>query len=417
VVAPILTIGFLLSVYSTSGCQFVNVDLGFTPKPNAAWNSTTEHLGFFYHYQPKVRQEESDAFLDPDVLDSVHSNCYLYSEAMQDEFIDNDRTWKVARIMALIAGGGSGLSAVLAWSFVGGCYCPVNFLWPVILLPIVMISFIAEGSKFLLFDMSICRNEIFEIETDDGGAEFEGVDSCTLGGTAKFAIASACLLLVGMLLVCFHVPNERELDPEFGITAASTASSYNDGPTSQKKSTKSFVSSSPSKRRMVSATFANSPASFDESSRQDVEGSIEEYHDEDGHVESGSSYMKRKPPSPTTLPAIPRPRHPYDQEALRNIEDDEDDEDLDTTVKSVGSSTLASSKVESVSDEIRISESRLSTLANVEEKAAESANSPTASSMLDSLVQDLNESYHQPSVASSTRSTSPTSSRHSPYLS
>jgi hypothetical protein len=78
-------------------------------------------------------------------------------------------------------------------------------------------------------------------------------------------------------------------------------------------------------------------------------------------------------------------------------EEDEEEEDK-ASAKSIGNSTLANSTLASskfgiVGDNIKISESRLSTLASVEEKAAGSANSPTATNMFEDLVKDLNDSY------------------------
>mmetsp|Transcript_35024 Transcript_35024/g.72932 ORF Transcript_35024/g.72932 Transcript_35024/m.72932 type:complete len:472 (-) Transcript_35024:1193-2608(-) len=420
-VAPILTAAFLLSVYSTTGCRFVEVDLGFSPTPNESWNSSSASLGFYYHYRPDQPYAEGESKFDPELADTVHENCYWYSDAMEDNFIESDRTWKVARIMALISAGGSGLSAILAWSFVGPCYCPVNVLWPAFLLPIVMMSFIAEGSKFLIFDMSICRNKIFKIETEDGSEEFQGADSCSLGESAILAIVSGCLLLVGMLMVCLNIPNERELDPNFGMSNGSTDDS-SDGIEDYPEQR---MGSAMKSRHRDSQRRSDSQITDIENPEVNVvhqEGNIDftdEYFEDDDDSEryskslTSSQYMKtREPPSPLSMPPMPRPKHPYDEDVLGNVE--EEDEDFHTTA---GNSTLASSKVgvEPVRDEIRISESRLSTLASVENSVAGSANSPTASNMLESLVQDLNSSYHQESSVADSGRTSPTSSRRSQY--
>eukprot|EP00527_Entomoneis_sp_CCMP2396_P009272 CAMPEP_0198138322 /NCGR_PEP_ID=MMETSP1443-20131203/1725_1 /TAXON_ID=186043 /ORGANISM="Entomoneis sp., Strain CCMP2396" /LENGTH=439 /DNA_ID=CAMNT_0043800041 /DNA_START=318 /DNA_END=1634 /DNA_ORIENTATION=+ len=398
-VAPVLTAACLLSLYSTTGCKFVDVDLGFEPKPNEAWNVSSTSLGFYYGNMPGQQLDSGGNKFDPALLDKVHDECNWYPDAFENNYIDNDRTWKVARIMALISAGGSLLSAIMTWSFIGPFYCPVTFLWPAVLLPIVMMSFIAEGSKFLIFDMSICRNSIFEIEVD-GVIEYQEADTCTLGDSAILGIVSAILLLVAMLMMCLNVPDERKLDPQFGITA-SNDTDESDGieefheqrliPTKNMHKHHDDIESRPRGR-----------------GREDASELSDDYFD-DGL----NSYMKhRAVPTALSSPMIERPKHPYDAELF--VEDEEEEDKA--SAKSIGNSTLAnstlaSSKVGIVGDNIKISESRLSTLASVEEKAAGSANSPTATNMLEELVQDLNDSYQQPGT--STGRTSPTSSRRS----
>lgn len=89
-VAPIVTSGCLLSLYSSAGCDFLRVNIGFTPS-NAAWNQSTAELGLFY-YQSGIPDENTykSALLD---------GCRPYREQFNTDFIEDDRTWKVAKIM------------------------------------------------------------------------------------------------------------------------------------------------------------------------------------------------------------------------------------------------------------------------------------------------------------------------------
>lgn len=205
-VAPILTIACLLSLYSGGGCDFIRVDVGFTPQPNAGWNESQASLGFWYY-------EEEGAEHDFDYV-PVYGDCAWYQDGFDEVFIENDRTWKVARIMAMVAGLASTVSALVAWLF---CLTPLppGFLWPVLFLPIVMVAFIAEGSKFLLFDIGVCRTSVW---LPSGVNSLpQKAESCELGESAYYSIAAGAFLLVGLLLVCLRVPHERELDPHFGM--------------------------------------------------------------------------------------------------------------------------------------------------------------------------------------------------------
>ena len=66
------------------------------------WNESEASLGFWYY-------GEDDAEHDFDYL-PVYGGCEWYKEGFETVFIEKDRTWKVARIMAMVAGGASVLS-------------------------------------------------------------------------------------------------------------------------------------------------------------------------------------------------------------------------------------------------------------------------------------------------------------------
>ena len=102
-VAPIVTVGCLFSLYSAAGCDFIRVDVGFTPS-NTGWNSSEAELGLFlYQSDEPVTNKYRAAFID---------GCRSYTEELVDEFVEDDRTWRVAQIMAYVSGIGSILATV-----------------------------------------------------------------------------------------------------------------------------------------------------------------------------------------------------------------------------------------------------------------------------------------------------------------
>jgi hypothetical protein len=85
-----------LSIYAAYGCDFVRVEIGFIPS-NRSWNeSSSAEFGMFsYQSGEPVTDKYREAFLN---------GCRLYPDRFSDIFIDGDRTWKVARMMAYVSG-------------------------------------------------------------------------------------------------------------------------------------------------------------------------------------------------------------------------------------------------------------------------------------------------------------------------
>ena len=102
-VAPIVTVGSLLSLYSAAGCDFIRVDVGFTPS-NPGWNQSQLELGLFLYQSDEVDTNKyRAAFID---------GCRSYTDEFSAEFVENDRTWRVAQIMAYVAAGGGVVATV-----------------------------------------------------------------------------------------------------------------------------------------------------------------------------------------------------------------------------------------------------------------------------------------------------------------
>ncbi len=77
-----------------------------------------------------------------------------------------------------------------------------------------MAAFLAEGSKFLLFDTSVCRNSIWFPSGVDSLPLI--ADQCTMGKTSYYCIASGSVFFFSLLLVCLKAPTKRILDSDFG---------------------------------------------------------------------------------------------------------------------------------------------------------------------------------------------------------
>ena len=150
-VAPFITAAFLLDTYSSAGCEFIDLDVGFRPS-NAAWDRRSVQLGLFFYKMPKAGQSEAelgdyeefmttsradganatdnrvniDQAVSPSptaplqsgsgrvpwYIDTFHAGCAPYSGSFSEYFINGDRTWGVSRIMAFIAFGAGLLATV-----------------------------------------------------------------------------------------------------------------------------------------------------------------------------------------------------------------------------------------------------------------------------------------------------------------
>jgi hypothetical protein len=77
-----------------------------------------------------------------------------------------------------------------------------------------MAAFLAEGSKFLFFDTSICRNTVWFPSGADSLPR--AAEECTLGSTGHYAIAAGTVFFLCLLLVCLKAPDKRILETHYG---------------------------------------------------------------------------------------------------------------------------------------------------------------------------------------------------------
>ena len=94
VLAPFVTAAFLLDIYSTTGCNFVHVNVGIDPM-NIAWNQTELDMGFF-HYRDTGGQDYGNV-----LMDTFHPECSSYDSIFNEYFIAGDKTWKVSRFVTI----------------------------------------------------------------------------------------------------------------------------------------------------------------------------------------------------------------------------------------------------------------------------------------------------------------------------
>ena len=102
-VAPLVTVGCLLSIYSSAGCDFIRVQVGFTPS-NDAWNQSRAQFGIFMYQS----YEEDDNLLRSAFIDG----CRWYDDDFENEFMVEDQTWRVTTIVAYVSAAASAIAMV-----------------------------------------------------------------------------------------------------------------------------------------------------------------------------------------------------------------------------------------------------------------------------------------------------------------
>jgi len=200
-VAPFVTVAWLLDAYCCTGCNFINVDVGFQPI-NEAWDNSSINLGLFF-YQNK----ESNTDVDLIWMDKVHSTCHNFSPDFEDYFITGDKTWWISRLMAYISLGGGCMATFMIW-LLTLTPLPTCIIWHGILLPSVLISFLASGSKFIFFDIELCRSALWLPEGSD--VAYEAAKNCTLAKDGILSIAAVVIYALSTMLICLKAPTKRE---------------------------------------------------------------------------------------------------------------------------------------------------------------------------------------------------------------
>ena len=77
-----------------------------------------------------------------------------------------------------------------------------------------MAAFLSEGSKFLFFDTSICRNTVWFPSGTDSLPRV--ADTCVLGSTGNYSIAGGAIFFLSLILVCLKAPEKRSLHMHYG---------------------------------------------------------------------------------------------------------------------------------------------------------------------------------------------------------
>lgn len=192
-VAVLFGVGTGLSISSTLGCDFVRVSIGFVPV-NPTYNSSSLLEGGLWR------------FSQPTTNDNAY--CESYSVEFEQDFIQGDLAWRMARIMAWIAGSSAASATLLAGAMVGLPKTIPPILWYALLLPLCMIAVLAEGFQFLLLDVGLCRNPTWWPSGVDSDAQ--AAESCRLGTSGGWSLAAATCFLLGLILVCLHQQQESQ---------------------------------------------------------------------------------------------------------------------------------------------------------------------------------------------------------------
>lgn len=191
-----------MDLYSTAGCEFMHVNVGFQPS-NEAWNQTSADVGLFFYQSNDFSNENR-------YKEMIHSGCQNYADDFNEYFIKGDRTWSVAKIMAYISGSAGILGTVTAWLIVI-TPLPSWFFWPGVLLPSVLIIFLAGGAKFLFFDTEICHSRLWVPFSENNEYTPQKAEECRLGRDGYVSIVSCGVALFNIFLVCLKAPKKREL--------------------------------------------------------------------------------------------------------------------------------------------------------------------------------------------------------------
>jgi hypothetical protein len=385
-VAPVITAGCLLSLYSSAGCDFVSVDIGFTPS-NPAYNQSQARLGFFFYKDLDGVSLDDQKYDESPIRQAFHGGCYRYSTEFGEDFIDPDRTWKVSRIMAVISLFSSLVASVLSWLMVL-TPLPASACWPTVLLPLVMLSFIAEGSKFLIFDIAACSGSVWLPSGVD--SQPQSADACLLGSSAIVGVVAGSLFLASLLLVCLHTPDRRTLRSDYGLPSSTSTlgtdhnNNHEDKPGRDESSTgPATVFEHPSNIPEKSSVLDSRPPSV--GSHRDIESSDGggRYTDDDAFTDGGTADVR----STHSAGSIPS----------KSANGDNPTAITEEAVSSLQSShsqkhgTLSTDLGELHSPE-RISESRLSKVKEMELMHASNYYSQDQNDVLAKLVSELDQS-------------------------
>eukprot|EP00571_Detonula_confervacea_P009207 CAMPEP_0172319392 /NCGR_PEP_ID=MMETSP1058-20130122/37514_1 /TAXON_ID=83371 /ORGANISM="Detonula confervacea, Strain CCMP 353" /LENGTH=457 /DNA_ID=CAMNT_0013034419 /DNA_START=408 /DNA_END=1781 /DNA_ORIENTATION=- len=114
--------------------------------------------------------------------------------------------------MAYISGISSLVALAIAW-LLTITPLPASFLWPGVLLPAVILSMLTGAGKFLFFDTQICSEPLWFV---DESSPPVAAESCEIGESSVFGIASVAAYFFCTILICFRSPQKRILDENFG---------------------------------------------------------------------------------------------------------------------------------------------------------------------------------------------------------
>lgn len=211
-VAPLVTCACILDVFSSTGCDFIRMDIGFEPI-NDEWQKSQASLGLFSFDSQEIDKNKWKR--------SFNNGCQLYSDDFESEFLGSDQSWQIARILADISGISSAIACATVW-LLTITPLPASFFWPGVLLPAVVLAMVTGAAKFIFFDAMICSEDLWYMDESSPPVPPQ---SCELGESAIFGIASTVAYFLCTILICFKSPRKRKLDENFGKIYEETSDS------------------------------------------------------------------------------------------------------------------------------------------------------------------------------------------------
>jgi hypothetical protein len=213
-VAPLVTCACILDVFSSTGCDFVRMDIGFVPY-NDAWHDSLASLGLFSF---DSNQRDKNKWKR-----SFNNGCQPYSDKFTSNFVGADQSWQIARILAYISGISSAVACATVW-LLTITPLPASFFWPGVLLPAVVLAMATGAAKFIFFDAMICSEDLWYMDESSPPVPPQ---SCEIGESAVFGIASTVAYFLCTILICFKSPRKRKLDENFGKSPEEKSNALN----------------------------------------------------------------------------------------------------------------------------------------------------------------------------------------------
>lgn len=231
---------------------------------------------------------------------------------------------------------------------------PARFFWPGLLLPSVMVGFLAQGSKFLFFDTRICQGFVWVPFGEN--VTPRTANSCTLGRTGIFAIAAGSVYFFSLLLVCLKTPQKRQLQEDYGKT--------NDSPDEGVEAEGAFLDNSMDEENQYFTVIAPVPSALITSRSSEDEGfeafdGVSSHHSDDPFfnkgaldTSTGSNVSEQNLDKAHTRESVSD--YDYVPNEMKNDNDQEDSVDNRDDVASEQSATGASIEKRLQSDSIPI---------------------------------------------------------------
>ena len=202
-VAPLVRCACILDLFSSFGCDYIRVDIGFTPV-NDVWQDSRAQLGLFSFDSNQMDMNKWKR--------SLFNSCQPYSNEFTANFIKADKSWQIARVLANVSGIASAVACATVW-LLTVTPLPASFFWPGVLLPAVVLAMATGAAKFIFFDAMICSEDLWYI--DETTPPVPPL-SCDIGESAVYNISSSVAYFICTILICFRAPRKRKLDENFG---------------------------------------------------------------------------------------------------------------------------------------------------------------------------------------------------------